>query len=517
MFILNLYRSVKRHPTAMRKTRHYFVTAPSLAVAFLCQAPAWGNDYFSNLMGIIEPRHSQVALSATDLTTGELIYQQNADTLLLPASTQKLLTAVAATAQLGNGFKFDTQVFSHFPIRHGKIAGDIYITFSGDPTLTTDNLRDLFKQLTDQGLYEVSGNIYLVGEPGEQTKAPGWVWDDLGICYAAPVSAFVINQNCIHGQLRPKMASNESQLSFASYLPVSLSTSAVFDKRKQGSFCELELSLLANNTFHLSGCHAGDKPINLAIAINDPALFASKMIEQLLKSSQIRVKGKVKVSSKRAKYHKVIASHSSEALPALVETMLLKSDNLIADSLFKAIGKSYFGEPANFSHGAKAVELILTAAGVDLSHSQIVDGSGLSRYNLLTANQLSQVLMLIYEDKRFQGLIEQLPVAGISGTLRYKAHYNRAPLKQRVVAKTGSMQGVDNLAGFISLNQTGKALFVVLENGQSPKTKHDQIAPFSALFLQTLLDSAPLSAKEEPPLDTPIHQNESVKRQTEAK
>ena len=63
----------------------------------------------------------------------------------------------------------------------------------------------------------------------------------------------------------------------------------------------------------------------------------------------------------------------------------------------------------------------------------------------------------------------------------------------------------------------GKALFVVLENGQSPKTKHDQIAPFSALFLQTLLDSEPLSAKEKPPLDTPIHQNESVKRQTEAK
>lgn len=136
----------------------------------------------------IAPRHSQVALLARDLSTNTLLYSQQADTLFIPASTQKVLTAVTALATLGPDFRYVTELWSDAPIRQGHIAGSVYLRFSGDPTLTQDDLKALFAHLQKQGITSIEGHLYLIGDKQEQLQAPGWVWDDLGICFAAPVS-----------------------------------------------------------------------------------------------------------------------------------------------------------------------------------------------------------------------------------------------------------------------------------------------------------------------------------------
>lgn len=467
----------------------------ALLLCWFSTSTAYANEYFSNILPLIKPPHSHTSVIATDLVNDSVIYEENADILLLPASTQKLLTAVAATAALGDEFQYKTEIFSHFPIRKGVIKGDVFIKFSGDPTLTSLELRDLFKQLTDQGLFQIEGNLYLVGEKHEELQAPGWVWDDLGICFAAPVSSFIINKNCVHGQLKPKLANNTSQLTFPSYLPVVIDNNAIFDKTSSIEFCSLSLQRLPNNHFNLTGCHAGNRPLKLAIAITQPSLFARDTVAKIANSSQIKVTGDVLITNSLPQHHSLIASHGSKVLPELIDTMLIKSDNLIADSLLKQIGHKQYNRPGTFSNGSKAMVQILTEEGVDLTHARIVDGSGLSRYNLLSARQLSQVLRLIYTDSRFMSLMGSLPVAGVSGTLKYKPSFTSAPLKTHVWAKTGSMQGVDNLAGFIKKPETDDTLFVILENGQSPIEKEQQLAPFSALFLQTLMDRKQTPAK----------------------
>ncbi|RTR33441.1 D-alanyl-D-alanine carboxypeptidase/D-alanyl-D-alanine endopeptidase [Shewanella atlantica] len=460
----------------------------ALLLCWLASSSVYADEYFNNILPLIKPPHSHTSVIATDLVNDSVIYEENADILLLPASTQKLLTAVAATAALGNDFHYMTEIFSHFPIRKGVIKGDVFIKFSGDPTLSSLELRELFKQLTDQGLFQIEGDLYLVGEKHEELQAPGWVWDDLGICFAAPVSSFIINKNCVHGQLKPKLANNTSQLKFPSYLPIVIDNSAIFDKTSSLEFCNLSLQRLPNNHFNLTGCHPGNRPLKLAIAITEPALFAKNTVAQIAKSSQIKVTGKVLIKDSLPQHRSLIASHKSKALPELLDTMLIKSDNLIADSLLKQIGHKQFNRPGTFSNGSKAMVQILTEEGVDLTHARVVDGSGLSRYNLLSARQLSQVLKLIYADPRFVSLMESLPVAGVSGTLKYKPSFTTAPLQKHIWAKTGSMQGVDNLAGFIKQPKVADTLFVILENGQSPIEKKQQLAPFSALFLQSLMD-----------------------------
>ncbi|WP_284198809.1 D-alanyl-D-alanine carboxypeptidase/D-alanyl-D-alanine endopeptidase, partial [Shewanella decolorationis] len=433
-------------------------------------SPTISQTLLAKQIADIAPRHSQVALLARDLSTNTLLYSQQADTLFIPASTQKVLTAVTAMASLGPDFRYVTELWSDAPIRQGHIAGSVYLRFSGDPTLTQDDLKALFAHLQKQGIKRVEGHLYLIGDKQEQLQAPGWVWDDLGICFAAPVSSYIINQNCVYGQFAPSSAKHASEVKLrASSFGVKVTSEAIFSPQAGHDFCQLDLVRLGQNQYHLRGCYPGSEAIPLAIAISDPEKFAMDTLTATLKG-EMSLSGKVKIGKTIPSKAKLIASHSSAPLPELLKTMLLKSDNLIADSLFKRVGQEYYKAQGSFTNGAAAMRHILTELGVDLTNANIVDGSGLSRYNLLSAKQLADVLALIYQDARFHSLIDSLPEAGVSGTLQYRLGYTKPPLKHLVFAKTGSMQGVANLAGFMRLAQRD-ILFVVLENGISPETK----------------------------------------------
>ncbi|MCL1096034.1 D-alanyl-D-alanine carboxypeptidase/D-alanyl-D-alanine endopeptidase [Shewanella kaireitica] len=414
--------------------------------------------------------------------------EQNSDKLFIPASTMKLLTAIAATASLGSEFRYQTKVLANTPIQKGKIDGDVYIVFSGDPTLTTLNIESLFAQLQQQGLALITGNIYLVGEEHELQHAPGRVWDDLGICYSAPVSSFIINENCFKARFVPRLADDAGEVKIVGNEPVSIESRAVFDKSLQQPICDLTLARLENNHFRLDGCYPGSKPLKLNIAITDPALFAKDKLTQIVKNTKIGLRGQVLFASQFPAYSLSIAEHQSEPLTELVATMLLKSDNLIADSLLKRLGQQVYGAPGTFSSGSAAMKLILTQQGIDLSNAHIVDGSGLSRYNLLSANQLAEVLALVRDNSAYRHIISSLPVAGESGTLKYRKGYVNASLKGKVLAKTGSMLGVSNVAGFIKDGDKIAATFVVLQNGVSPEKEPSAKPSFDVSILQQLTE-----------------------------
>ncbi|MGS0677145.1 D-alanyl-D-alanine carboxypeptidase/D-alanyl-D-alanine endopeptidase [Shewanella sp. 30m-9] len=473
----------------------FLQTALFTTALTLCFSPALAsaNGYLANIIKVIEPKTSQTAVVVSPMTRSEASYRKDADRLFVPASTMKLLTAVSASSALGKAFTFNTQIDAFVGVKNQRIEGDVFLRFDGDPTLTAGDLRLLFKQLKAQGLEHIDGNLYLVGDQTETLQAPGWVWDDLGICYAAPVSRYILNKNCVKAKLTPSLATNLGKLTFSQFEPVSITSTAVFDKVGNQPFCELNLQRLQHNQFILSGCYQGQKPLKLAIAISDPALYAQRTLANILNNTGITLKGDVLLTNKRPANTLLLAEHQSKPLSALIETMLLKSDNLIADSLLKRLGQYTYGVPGSFVNGSAAMKHILTQQGIDLSTANIVDGSGLSRYNLLSAEHLAQVLLLIKNDLSLNYLIEQLPVAGASGTLKYRAGFTAAPLKEKVLAKTGSMKGVVNLAGYIKQGDELTSAFVILENGQSPAVKDVEIMPFSVLLLQSLLQSDHLS------------------------
>lgn len=480
--------------------------------------------YLDNMLQLLKPIHSQLGITVWDMTSQKTVFQYNNQSLMQPASVQKLLTALAATKQLGKQFSYQTQLttladqpLDKTQINNGVYSGDIYIEFSGDPTLTFQDLHQLLGSLSTLGITKLTGNIMLASEQDSQLQAPGWVWDDLGICYAAPISPFIINKNCVYGRLSTNGYNKVAKITIMGSRPIDITNDAYFVSptidnpvvkpavtlpvanalpaylTESVPQCQLTLSRFDNNRYHLSGCHVGAKSLPLAIAISDPQIYAQHIIAKQLESLGIRYNHPITTikMNKQPKFmaqRQVIASHQSDALPQLLETMLLESDNLIADSLLKKLGEVYYQTPSDFARSGQALKTILYSIGIDLSTANIADGSGLSRYNLLTPEHVLSVLTVIYQQPEYRFLLDLLPESGVSGTLRYKRYFNKSPLKHHVFAKTGSMLGIANLAGRVNVSNGHNYLFVLFENGLSPQIKKQQKAPFSAVFLQTMMD-----------------------------
>lgn len=495
---------------------------PSSPLENINQQPA--ALYLDNMLQLLKPIHSQLGITVWDMTSQKTVFQYNNQSLMQPASVQKLLTALAATKQLGKQFSYQTQLITladqpldKTQISNGVYSGDIYIEFSGDPTLTFQDLHQLLGSLSTLGITKLTGNIMLASEQDSQLQAPGWVWDDLGICYAAPISPFIINKNCVYGRLSTNGYNKVAKITMMGNRPIDITNDAYFVSptidnpvvkpavtlpvanalpaylTESVPQCQLTLSRFDNNRYHLSGCHVGAKSLPLAIAISDPQIYAQHIIAKQLESLGIRYNHPITTikMNKQPKFmaqRKVIASHQSDALPQLLETMLLESDNLIADSLLKKLGEVYYQTPSDFARSGQALKTILYSIGIDLSTANIADGSGLSRYNLLTPEHVLSVLTVIYQQPEYRFLLDLLPESGVSGTLRYKRYFNKSPLKHHVFAKTGSMLGIANLAGRVNVSNGHNYLFVLFENGLSPQIKKQQKAPFSAVFLQTMMD-----------------------------
>ncbi|MFT5790508.1 MAG: D-alanyl-D-alanine carboxypeptidase/D-alanyl-D-alanine-endopeptidase (penicillin-binding protein 4), partial [Shewanella sp.] len=213
-----------------------------LSTALLMTIPCTGITAELNL---VPPSNTALtALKVIATNPSGVTYSTDADKLFIPASTMKLLTAVSATAALGKDFRFQTNFYADNAIQQGQIKGDVYITFTGDPTLTTRDIQALLDQLKQQGLKHITGHLYLVGEQYEMQHAPGRVWDDLGICYAAPISSYVLNKNCIQALFQPKLTDDAGVVELLENEPVIIESRAIFDKSSQRAICNLTLARL---------------------------------------------------------------------------------------------------------------------------------------------------------------------------------------------------------------------------------------------------------------------------------
>lgn len=154
-----------------------------------------------------------------------------------------------------------------------------------------------------------------------------------------------------------------------------------------------------------------------------------------------------------------LAQIESDPLPDLLATMDRESDNFMAEELLKAIGAEA-GEGGTTAAGAAVVRRDLVAAGIPLAGVRIVDGSGLSLADRLTARALAMLLAFAWDDSDLhQPLWSALPVAGVSGTLEDRMQH--APARGAVRAKTGTTSRASALSGYVG----NRYVFAVLQNG----------------------------------------------------
>jgi D-alanyl-D-alanine carboxypeptidase/D-alanyl-D-alanine-endopeptidase (penicillin-binding protein 4) len=375
----------------------------------------------------------------------------NSDQLLPPASTLKILTALTAKIELGDDFQFVTSL--------QKSERDLFLSFSGDPRLTRKDIKALLKSYKQQYGNIITGNIYIDDRQFTgYEKAPGWPWDNLGVCYSAPSSVVSLDDNCIQGSIS-SLATGQTRVYVPPHQPIEVSTDAltVTKDQKKVQHCDLELTTFGN-TYRLAGCMTErSTPLPLKFAIQDTRSYVSATLRSLISELDISLRGVIITRAKRDTPEDLIevAQHRSIQLSEMLTVMLHESDNLVADNLLKAVGRSYYQVPGSFSNGAAAMKAILEYhTKTSLESAQFFDGSGLSRNNKITARQLAAVLEYIKLNDEELNFIQMLPKAGIDGTLKYRSSMRNAPAKGQIVAKSGSLFGSINMAGY-TLDQQG--------------------------------------------------------------
>lgn len=214
-----------------------------------------------------------------------------------------------------------------------------------------------------------------------------------------------------------------------------------------------------------------DRGLYRGALARSPALAAAQLLDKKLGAAGVVVLGAPRTGV-AAVADLPLATVASPPLAQIVGMMDRESDNFTAELLLKELGALY-GNRGSTSAGAAAVRELLANAGVPLAGVRIVDGSGLSLLDRLTAQALVAILEASWLDPDIRPtLVAALPVAGVTGTLA--ARMRQAPARGNVIAKTGTTDEASALAGFVR----GRYAFAVLQNGN----------PLSAAWARTAQD-----------------------------
>jgi D-alanyl-D-alanine carboxypeptidase/D-alanyl-D-alanine-endopeptidase (penicillin-binding protein 4) len=197
------------------------------------------------------------------------------------------------------------------------------------------------------------------------------------------------------------------------------------------------------------------------MSVSDPALFFTQRLTEVLKSASIDVKGDPVVCDGVCPRKVLFLSHESAELESLVGVTNRMSANLSAEMLLKRMGAEVF-DNGTFEDGSRAVKAYISAIGMDSSKLHSVDGSGLSRRNLVSPSMLVELLRANWKKDSVGGLFASLPVSGSLGTLANRMR--EAPVAGRVRAKTGTLDQTSSLAGYVVTTRGRPIAFALMSN-----------------------------------------------------
>lgn len=417
-----------------------------------------------------------VGVRVESLARPGVVYERNATSLVMPGSNLKLFTLAAAAERLGWEFRFETRLEAAGTIADGVLHGDLVVVGGGDPSIAGQDFgpAPLFGEWADAlkraGIQRVDGRI--LGDDhvfDEATLGAGWAWDYLADGYAAPVSGLNYNENVAVVRVYPGEAPGDPvkiDLSPPGHLLDVVNRVTTVDSQAHAS---IDLSRLPGSArLVVSGTvPAGAKPVVETASIDNPTRFFVEGLRLGLADRGIRTSGGAwdlddAKDPPAASGRRVIATRQSPPLSALAGYWLKVSQNFYAETYFKTLGRAP-GQPGTAEGGRRVVRDVLTPWGIPADSFVMNDGSGLSRYDYVTAAGIVTLLRHVWEDPKLRGpFVAALPVAGHDGTL--SSRMKGTALDANVEAKTGTISNVRSLSGYLETASHEKLVFSMIVN-----------------------------------------------------
>ncbi|MDD3557361.1 MAG: D-alanyl-D-alanine carboxypeptidase/D-alanyl-D-alanine-endopeptidase [Melioribacteraceae bacterium] len=409
------------------------------------------------------PRGSKTSAIIYDPLTKDTMYSYNILDPKTPASNVKLYTTAAALNLLGPEFLLSTQIFTDdINLLDSVINGNLVIKGFGNSIFADSTLDSLVNEIKLLGIKHIEGNI--IGDDSNfdtYYRRDDWIVGEAANVPLPPISALVVNRN---------------QFKLIVDCSGKIGTKPTLTSNPNGTFIEFknETIISDKNDIKITNSSAADTsiivsvkgkikksntPKSYTVFAENPPLYAALLLKSKLETTGIKVDGKAKINQKLIQYYPLFSS--SIKLKDLIKPINKNSDNFLAECLFKELGAFYSGSIGNSFYATQAVLNFCEENDIDTELISIVDGSGISRFNKLTIKSLVSLLEKIYfNDELFPYFLSSLAVSGVDGTLEDRMIETAAEFNFR--GKTGTLNGVSSIAGFLSTKSNNDLIVVFL-------------------------------------------------------
>ncbi len=429
-----------------------------MALMLCLSAPLIAQNNYTKTVNEIEKHISSsfynstaIALDVYDLTAKQSIYKKNEKLLLHPASNQKIITTAAALLFLGENYEFNTSLFHTGKIVDSVCTGDVFIGGGGDPDFSMDDLDSLIVTLKETGINRIEGNIYGdVSFLDSLYWGKGWMWDDDPYMDFPHLTPLTINDVCVKfivqpGEIdEPVKITLEPQSEFYTF-----SNTAVTSRIDSSTFDIKRDWLNSNNSFTAVGeLDIYEEVDTLLRNVVHPEKYFLTLFKENLAKRGIEFNGRIDTLTLPDEVEHIFTL--SRKFSSIINNLNKESDNLSAEMMLRALAYEHSGKPASADSGIVLIDSLISLIGLEPSDYRIVDGSGVSHYNLVSTELVNELLKYFYfnENDLFKVLYHSFPIAGVDGSLEKRMISGKA--FKNVHAKTGTLSGVSALSGYLN-------------------------------------------------------------------
>ena len=394
---------------------------------------------------------------------------------MVPASVMKVMTTAAALEILGPEFRFNTRLGYTGKINpdSGVLEGDLVLIGGCDPAFYSEYFSDHYRgtfeawaaSISEAGIKSVRGDLVVDLSGTEKVSVPGgWQWDDLGNYYGAGVSALTYCDN--YYNIHFSSPEEPGRPVTISRKEPEIEHLALVNK-VTSSEINRDFAVVYGAPGSLSQSVEGTIPKGQAdfvvkAAMPDPPRVAATEFLKILKLKNIEFEGSVlEVNRNIINPFNLIAEKTSPTLRELIVPLNQESLNLFAEHLLLEIGRARKNS-ASLDKSIDAIKEFWQEKGIFLAGFYPADGSGLSRSNGICPRTLAEVLRYMYLSPNRDDFFNSLPVAGLSGTLKYA--FKGSKLENNLHAKTGSMTRVKSMAGIFTNHEGKKVVYALIIN-----------------------------------------------------
>ena len=446
-----------------------YIKPLSLLLFFTVSLPVISSDIESVTESIDQiiyeslPEGTDIALMVYDLTDDTVLYAYREKVMCRPASVQKVITSVTALTSLGQDYRFRTNLRTQGSIGADSVLnGDLYLVGGLDPALNEHELRSMVNDLKKAGVRRINGTLYADISIMDTTYwASGWCWDDAPASFQPYISSLMVHQGFVGVEVKPTSKGKAPEVNvYPSNTYIKVVNNAITQDNTLGPLTITRDWMNNDNTIVVSGNCRRRQSTDLSVVGSADFTFA--LFRQYLDEAGISY-GKYGLGTCPVMARDI--SEVSHGLPEIMKEALKESNNLFAEAMFLQTGRLQQPKGITFKDAAKYFQNYISRKfGLYTSSYNIVDGCGLSMYDMFSPQFMVDLLTMIYRDSELYPILyKSLPISGVDGTL--KTRLNDKTTLNKVHAKTGSVTGACTLAGYIHTADGRDLAFCIMNEG----------------------------------------------------